>query len=87
MSGKEDFTRHLYEIFETDYHTLATTSKEEIKAVLATGFIAEKLRILVGAPVLYRRRRVYDPGSRLIEYNLGYYQAEKFTYSIDIERK
>ncbi len=86
LTGEEDFTRHLYEILEKDYSTVATVSREEIKAILADEFIAEKLQIEVGAPVLFRKRTVYDPGNRHIEYNLGYYQAEKFSYSIEITR-
>lgn len=87
LTGKEDFTRHLYEILEADHSTVATISKEEIKAILADDLLSSKLAIDQGDPVLFRRRRVYDPGGRPVEYNLGFYQAEKFTYSIDIERK
>jgi len=35
---------------------------------------------------LVRERFVSDPGNRPIEYNIGFYIAEKFTYSIDIKR-
>ncbi len=87
LTGEEDFTQHLYEILERDYATIPTISREEIKAILADEQVAGKLSIEVGNPVLFRMRRVYDPGSRPIEYNLGFYHAEKFTYSIDIERK
>lgn len=86
LTGEEDFTRHLYEILEKDYSTVATVSREEIKAVLADEFIAEKLQVEIGAPILFRKRTVYDPGNRPIEYNLGYYQADKFSYSIEITR-
>ncbi len=87
LTGEEDFTRHLYEIMEADHSTVATISKEEIKAILADDSLSEKLAIQPGSPVLFRKRRVYDPGGRPIEFNLGFYKAEKFTYSIDIERK
>ncbi|MEQ9297882.1 MAG: GntR family transcriptional regulator [Cyclobacteriaceae bacterium] len=86
LTGEEDFTRHLYEILEKDHSTVATVSREEIKAVLADEFIAEKLQVEIGDPVLLRKRTVYDPGNRPIEYNLGYYQADKFSYSIEITR-
>jgi GntR family transcriptional regulator len=87
LTGEEDFTRHLYEILENDYSTIPSISKEEIKAVLADALICSKLSVKPGSPILLRTRKVLDPGSRPIEYNLGYYRAEKFTYSIDIERK
>ncbi|MEQ9423495.1 MAG: GntR family transcriptional regulator [Cyclobacteriaceae bacterium] len=87
LSGEEDFTRHLYEIIESDYSTVPSLSKEEIQAINADDFLADKLQVNTGSPVLFRKRRVYDPGGRPIEYNLGFYRAEKFTYSIDIKRQ
>ncbi|MCB0688053.1 MAG: GntR family transcriptional regulator [Saprospiraceae bacterium] len=86
FTGKEDFTRHLYEIMEQDYATIPSLSKEEIKAMLADEFLAEQLGIKVGDPILFRKRIVCDPGERPIEYNLGYYRADRFSYAIDIYR-
>ena len=86
MTGDEDFTEHLYEIMENNYSTIASLSKEQIKAKSADEFIAEKLSMESGDVILCRERRVYDPGGRPIEYNLGYYHADKFTYTIDIKR-
>ncbi len=87
LTGDEDFTRHKYEVLEMDYSTVVAISKEEIRAILADDFLAEKLNVQTGSPVLFRTRRVYDPGGWAVEFNLGYYKADKFTYSIDIERK
>ena len=87
LTGDEDFTRHLYEILENDYATIPFISKEEIKAMLSDELISTKLSIEEGSPILLRKRKVLDPGSRPIEYNLGFYEAEKFSYSIDIKRK
>lgn len=86
LTGKEDFTKPLYNLLEREHHTIAATSKEEIKAITADKFIAKKLRIKVGDPVLFRKRFVFDPGNRPVEYNLGFYNAEEFTYSIEIKR-
>lgn len=86
FTGKEDFTRHLYEIMEQDYATIPSVSKEEIKAILADEFISEQLGSKVGDPILFRKRVVCDPGERPIEYNLGYYRADRFSYLIDIHR-
>lgn len=87
LTGKEDFTRHLYEIMELEYATVPTISQEEITATLASELLSEKLGVPVNSPILFRKRKVLDPGSRPVEFNLGYYRAEKFIYSIDIERK
>lgn len=86
LTGKEDFSRHLYEILEQDHATIPSVSKEKINATSATVDIAKKLNIKKGDPVLFRRRLVCDPGDRPIEYNLGYYRADSFTYEIDIQR-
>jgi GntR family transcriptional regulator len=86
LDGKEDFTRHLYEILEQDYATIAAISKERISAIASPADIAKKLNIKKGDPVLFRKRLVCDPGDRPVEYNIGYYRGDSFTYEIDIKR-
>jgi len=87
LTGEEDFTRLLYEILEKDYSTVAKLSKEEISALAADDFLAKKLNIRKGDPVLKRKRSVFDPGGRPIEYNLGYYKSDSFVYTIESERE
>lgn len=86
LTGTEDFTRPLYEILEDDFHVVPSLSKEKIKARLATSITAKRLSIAAGDPVLVRERLVYDPGDRPLEYNIGFYCADKFAYTIDIKR-
>jgi len=86
LTGDEDFKRPLYEMLENDYSTVATLSKEEISARAAEPLIADKLRISDGSPVLLRKRFVFDQGERPIEYNLGYYKAESFVYTVESRR-
>jgi len=86
LTGDEDFSRPLYEILEQDYHTIPSMSKEKISAITANADIAKKLIIKKGDPILLRIRLVCDPGDRPIEYNLGYYRGDSFTYEIDIKR-
>ena len=73
-------------MLEEEYATVVTTSREEISAKLADDNIAGKLKIKIGSPVLKRKRFVLDPGGRPVEYNIGYYNAEHFTYLIDIQK-
>jgi len=87
LTEKEDFTRPLYEIIEKDHSIIVDLSREEIKAVSADIYISEKLQVAEKDPILERIRKVYDPGKRPIEYNIGYYRADKFSYSIDIKRE
>lgn len=86
LTGNEDFTKPLYELLEKEHHTVVAVSKEEISATLANEYLASILHMKPGDPVLLRKRIVCDPGDRLIEYNLGYYRADRFTYAIDIAR-
>jgi GntR family transcriptional regulator len=86
ISPHEDFSMPLYELLENRFSTPVKTSKEQISARKASVMIAKKLKIASGDPVLYRERFVFDPGGRPVEYNTGIYAADKFTYSIEIQR-
>ena len=86
LTGEEDFKKPLYEMLENDHSVIATLSKEEISAKAADAFIASKLKIAVGSPVLFRKRFVFDQGERPIEYNLGYYKADSFVYTVESSR-
>ena len=86
LTGNEDFSQPLYDLLENDFHVIASLSKERIKARLPSVITGKRLKIKSGDPVLVRERFVLDPGDRPIEYNIGFYKANKFTYSIDIKR-
>ncbi|MDB4923373.1 GntR family transcriptional regulator [Mucilaginibacter sp.] len=86
LTGEEDFKTPLYEMLENEHSIVATLSKEEISAKAADAFIAGKLKVAVGSPVLFRKRFVFDQGERPIEYNLGYYKADSFVYSVESSR-
>jgi GntR family transcriptional regulator len=87
LSGEEDFKRPLYEILEKDYLVVANLSKEEISARAADKFLASKLIIDEGSPILFRKRFVFDQAERPIEYNLGFYRADSFIYTIESRRE
>lgn len=82
----DDFSKPLYETLEKEHHIVAAVSKEGISAILADTQLGKVLNIKKGNPILFRKRVVCDPGDRPFEYNLGYYRADRFTYTIDIER-
>jgi GntR family transcriptional regulator len=86
LTGEEDFQRPLYEILEKDYSVIANLSKEEISAKSADKFISSKLEVELGSPILLRKRFVFDQGDRPIEYNLGYYRADSFVYTVESRR-
>lgn len=86
LTGRENFERPLYEILEKEHSIIPAISKEEIQALVADKKMADVLKISQGDPILFRKRLVCDPGDRIIEYNLGYYRADKFTYTIEIHQ-
>ena len=86
LTGEENYTRPLYELLETNYQIIVKTSKEEITARLAGELIADKLEIKADDPILIRKRFVYDINNVPVEYNIGYYRADSFTYTIEAER-
>lgn len=86
LTEKEDYSKPLYEKLENEHHITVAVSKEGISAIIANKKLADKLNISIGDPILFRKRVVCDPGDRPIEYNLGYYRADSFTYTIDIAK-
>ena len=86
LTGEEDFTQPLYELLESNFSVIAKLSIEEITAMAADVLISQKLGIEVGLPILKRKRFVYDPGRRPIEYNIGYYKSDSIIYTVESER-
>ena len=83
MTVEEDMSSPLYEILEKKYGIFVKTSKEMISARGANAEMADKLGIQEGDPVLVRKRFVLDINNVPVEYNIGYYRADSFTYSIE----
>ncbi|GAB2698462.1 hypothetical protein GCM10027037_23420 [Mucilaginibacter koreensis] len=73
-------------MLEEEHFVVATLSQDEFSAIAADELIAEKLRLNTGAPILFKKRYVFDLGEPPIEYNLGYYKASRFVYTIQSTR-
>ena len=73
-------------MLETQYNIVVKFCLVVFSARLAGEFIAEKLEIKSNDPILIRRRFVYDVNGVPIEYNVVYYRADSFTYTIEAER-
>ena len=84
--GTDDFTKPLYGILENTYHIVVKTSMEQVSASLAGDTVARKLDIQPSDPILIRKRMVYDTDGVPVEYNIGYYRADSFTYTIEATR-
>ncbi|HEX5555823.1 MAG TPA: GntR family transcriptional regulator [Chitinophagaceae bacterium] len=86
LNEQEDFNQPLYQLLEEKFGVVVVRSNEYIWAQ-AAGAMAKKLNLHANDPLLVRERYVYDPGDRPVEYNIGFYRADKFTYSIDIKKE
>lgn len=84
ITDSDDLNQPLYQLLSEKFDIIVVRSSEHISALTA-GSIARKLGVDPNSPVLFRERFVYDPGDRPIEYNVGYYRSDKFTYSIEIK--
>jgi len=73
-------------MLEQDKGIVVKTSKEEISARLAGDSIAQKLEISPSDAILIRKRFVYDENGIPVEYNIGYYRSDSFTYTIEATR-
>ena len=87
MSVSEDMSRPLYDILLKRYGIRVKTSREQISARLANEELAEKLGIDQNAAILVRKRFVFDTNNVPIEYNVGYYRADSFTYTIECTKE
>lgn len=86
MTGEEDFSQPLYTLLQERYGVVVHKSVEEVSAMLADGELAAKLGISAGDPILKRKRMVLDAKGFPVEFNVGYYRADSFTYRIEAEK-
>lgn len=87
FTGDESFDQPLYQMMEEKYGIIAKSSYEELRSIRATPELASKLNVPENDPILYRRRLVYDKKKNPLEYNIGYYIGEKFSYILESERR
>jgi GntR family transcriptional regulator len=81
-----DFSQPLYDLIESSSGYIATVSKEEISAIISNDKLSEKLDVDIGDPILRRERVVLDRSNLPLEYNIGYYKADNFIYSVELRR-
>lgn len=86
LRDEYDYSRPLYDIIEEKCGYYAEVSKEEISATIADEKRADKLSVPQGSPILKRVRLVLDRGQSVLEYNVGYYKADDFIYSVELRR-
>lgn len=85
LSGNENFNLPLYKVLKDSCGCIAATSNEKLYAINADTPLAEKLEVEPNTALLKRVREVFDINKMPIEYNIGFYRSDKFTYSIDFD--
>jgi GntR family transcriptional regulator len=87
MTGNEDFSRPLYDILSKEYAVYVKLSREEVSARAADEFLAKKLRVSIGTPILKRKRFVFADNGLPIELSIGYFRSDSFVYTLESERE
>lgn len=85
LTGSENFNLPLYTVLKECCGSIASTSQEKIYAINADEELAMKLEVKPNTALLKRVREVFDINKIPIEYNIGYYRSDKFTYSISFD--
>ncbi|ASE63473.1 GntR family transcriptional regulator [Chryseobacterium indologenes] len=86
VDKSDDFNMPLYSMLQEKHGVIVHRSRENISACQAGTVIGKKLKVSASFPVLKRERFVYDINGKPVEYNVGYYRSDKFTYTIDINK-
>lgn len=87
LKPTDDFTQPLYELIERRAHVIVAHSHEQISARLPDARLRQVLCCSAHQPLLTRLRRVLDVGRRAVEWCECTYRADRFTYSIEIQRE
>jgi len=83
---EDDFTGSLYDLLEKKYGFTITKGDEIIEASAASKHEARLLKIKEGSPVLCMSRITYTLDNRALELVEGTYRADRYKYSITLER-
>ena len=87
LTGKEDFSKPLYEVIEAETGAVAEVAHEELLAVSANAAVAKLLRIRPGEPLLLRSHSVFDAGGRPIEFAEVHYVSSRFILTLELRRE
>lgn len=86
LTGREEFSKPLYEVIEHETGAVAEKAREEFAAVAANATLAKSLDVNYGEPLLLRSHTVFDAGERLIEFAQVHYVSKRFSLTLEIRR-
>lgn len=79
--------RSLYEYLATELGLVVERAHRTLEAVLATEYVADKLAIDVGDPLLVHESVAYLEDGTPIEYFKGYHASSRTRFAIDVIRR
>jgi len=86
IDPREDFSGSLYALLETKYNIRLGEAIQIIEAAIADEYTAVQLEIEEGEPILIIRRGTFTKDGRPVEYVEGFYPADRYRYTIRLER-
>ncbi|MDR7439852.1 MAG: GntR family transcriptional regulator [Armatimonadota bacterium] len=86
IDPQEDFSGSLYALLETKYRIQLGEALQIIEAGVADEHTAAQLEIEEGEPILIIRRGTFAKDGRAVEYVEGFYPADRYRYTIRLER-
>jgi len=84
LTGREDFSKPLYEVLEAATGVVVKNAREEFAAVGANAAMARLLAVPPGVPLLLRTHTVFDAGGRPIEFAQVHYVSARFSLTLEI---
>lgn len=82
LEPRDDYSRPLYEILQERAHQTPAYSDQEILALEAEDWLAERLQVEPGSPILVRRQHVFDRHDRPMEYGIDSIRSDRFTLTM-----
>lgn len=86
LTGREDFSKPLYEVIESETGVVVDNARVEFTAVSAKAALARLLAVKSGEPLLLRSHTVFDAGNRPVEFAEVHYVSSRFTLTLEIRR-
>ena len=85
LTLKDDYARPLSELFAEHTGAIPAKSVDEFSAILAGRELGGKLKVGAGAPLLLRRRIVYDNRDKPVEYAYLLYRPDRFAPTLTLQ--
>lgn len=86
LPSAQEFHRHpLYNILAQITQASPARSTEEVRALAAPAHVAEPLGLPLGAPVLLRRRVIFDAAGMPLEVNLNWCHGDRYALALELK--